>query len=181
MTAVRQVSWRRSCRVPAVATVAAMILAVCVPLRDAGAQMRNAPDWSRYRDPQLGLSVDLPMNVFAPKQNDERSDAAMFATADDRARLQLFSFENRDNETPARHLRRIKNDGPARFTYERTTRRFFVASGLYEGKIFYRRCNFPVRAGRVACVEMRYPAVEKRAWDRIVTRISNSLRRGASN
>ncbi len=178
MSALRQ-SFRRKRRSWTLAGLSVIAIASGILAQDAAAQM-GSPDWSRYRDPQLGLSVDLPMNVFAPKPSDGKPDAALFATSDDRARLQLFTFENRAGETPARHLRRIRNDGPARFTYERTTRRFFVASGFYEGKIFYRRCNFPARGGRVRCAELRYPAVKKRAWDRIVTRISNSLRADAS-
>jgi hypothetical protein len=39
--------------------------------------------------------------------------------------------------------------------------------------IWYNRCNF---AGRIiTCVLINYPATEKKKWDSVVTRISNSL------
>jgi hypothetical protein len=50
---------------------------------------------------------------------------------------------------------------------------FFVVSSFRKGKIYYDRCNF---AGRfINCVLINYPASEKRQWDNVVTRISNTL------
>ena len=53
------------------------------------------------------------------------------------------------------------------------TPRFFVVSSFREDKIWYNRCNF---AGRfMNCVLINYPAAEKRQWDRVVTRIGDTL------
>ena len=66
----------------------------------------------------------------------------------------------------------IKNG--AVVTYRRVTRRFFVASGFDGDNIFYDRCNFISHSEK--CVHIEYPKRDIRAWDKIVTRISLSLR-----
>jgi hypothetical protein len=48
-----------------------------------------------------------------------------------------------------------------------------VVSSFKGDKIWYDRCNFSARF--IHCVLINYPADEKREWDGIVTRISNTL------
>ncbi len=51
-----------------------------------------------------------------------------------------------------------------------------MVSSFRNDMIWYNRCNF---AGRIAtCVLINYPASEKKQWDAVVTRISNSLSKG---
>ena len=59
-------------------------------------------------------------------------------------------------------------------TYRRVTRRFFVASGFDGDNVFYDRCNFTGPSEK--CVHIEYPKKDIRSWDKIVTRISLSLR-----
>jgi hypothetical protein len=73
--------------------------------------------------------------------------------------------------SPAVFLARKKP--PPGIVYKRVTPRFFVVSSFRNAKIWYNRCNF---AGRfIHCVLINYPAAEKRQWDNVVTRISNTL------
>src|SRR5690349_21549044 len=147
-----------------------------------GAQAQAAPSgWGRYRDRELAMSFDFPSQVFSIKSAAQgREGGVTFSTPDGRARIRVFAPSNSAHDTPAGYLGRIRKAGEGRFTYVRTTRRFFVASGLHDGMIFYRRCNFSTRAdARISCLQMDYPQGEKRAWDRIVTRISLSLRTAA--
>jgi hypothetical protein len=46
-------------------------------------------------------------------------------------------------------------------------------SSFRNDRIWYDRCNFS--GHYINCVLLNYPAVEKRQWDDVVTRISNSL------
>jgi hypothetical protein len=46
-------------------------------------------------------------------------------------------------------------------------------SSFRNDRIWYDRCNFSGRY--INCVLINYPAVEKRQWDDVVTRISHSL------
>jgi hypothetical protein len=145
-------------------------------MRDAAAATERPPGWGRYRDRDLGMAFDFPAHIFPLKSAEQGRRGVVFSTADGRARIRVFAFANEANDTPRTYLARIARPGEGRFTYVRTTPRFFVASGTRDGMIFYRRCNFFSSADpRVSCFQLDYPQQEKRAWDNIVTRISLSL------
>jgi hypothetical protein len=85
--------------------------------------------------------------------------------------MTVQSIPNDANDTPAVFL--AKKNPPPGIIYKRVTSGFFVVSSVSNGKIWYNRCN---RAPRyMQCVLINYPAAEKRRWDDVVTRISNSL------
>jgi len=153
--------------------VFAISVAMCMGNPAAQGAERPA-GWGRYHDPDFGLAFDFPSHVFSLRSAEQGRQGVTFSTLDGRARIRVFGFANDAKDTPARYLRKITKTGEGKFTYVRTTPRFFVASGTRDGTIFYRRCNF-VRADRVSCFHMEYPQSEKRAWDDVVTRISLSL------
>jgi hypothetical protein len=128
--------------------------------------------WSKYQVPETGAEVDIPMSIFSePAGKPEVGYGGRFLTSDLRADLTVQSFPNDAGFSPAVFLAR-KNP-PSNIVYKRVTPRFFVVSSFRKGKIWYNRCNF---AGRfINCVLINYPAAEKRQWDGVVTRISNTL------
>jgi hypothetical protein len=135
--------------------------------------------WSRFHDPEHGISFQFPAHIFRPDATQEGARGTVFSTPDGRARLRLFGFVNTRNQTPQSHLASIPEYRAERFHYVRTTHRFFVASAVRGNTILYRRCNFSRRADRrVGCLQLEYPRSEKRAWDEVVTRISQSLHSG---
>jgi hypothetical protein len=160
------------------AVALALLLAPTFAAAAAPAEQQGA-DWGRYRDRDFGMSFDFPRHIFPLQSAVQGGPGVTFSTTDGRARIRVFAARNESRDTPARYLARIRNDGEGRFTYVRTTRRFFVASGVRAGAIFYRRCNFVAGSDRLSCFQIDYPKDEKRAWDRIVTRISLSLRAAA--
>jgi hypothetical protein len=81
---------------------------------------------------------------------------------------------NEAGDSPASFLE--KKHPPAHIVYKRITSRFFVASSFKGDRIWYDRCNFSVRF--IHCVLINYPASQKRQWDGIVTRTSNTLTAG---
>jgi hypothetical protein len=92
-------------------------------------------------------------------------------TADGRATLAVQSMTNEANDSPASFL--AKKHPPSNIAYSRITTRFFVVSSFRNNLIWYDRCNFTGRS--VNCVMVNYPAAEKRQWDGVITRISNTL------
>jgi hypothetical protein len=157
---------------------ALLLLAGLVPA--VAASEDGARGWGRYRDKESGVSFAFPAHIFPLASAAQAQNGVVFATPDGRARIRVFGFVNAARDTPGGYLRRIAKAGEGRFTYVRTTPRFFVASGTREGVIFYRRCNFSGGAdNRVGCLQLDYPRSEKRAWDDVVTRISLSLRTNA--
>ncbi len=134
----------------------------------AAAQPAN---WRRYIVPETGASADIPLSIFTEDSGKpETGYGARFLTPDRRANLTIQSVPNQ-GMAPARFL--ATKNPPADIVYKKITDRFFVVSSFRNNMIWYNRCNF---AGRYAnCVLINYPAAEKRQWDGIVTRISNTL------
>jgi hypothetical protein len=163
--------------------LAAFAIAVESPTASVEAQPESASDserpvrWGRFTDREVGLSFQFPGHIFSLRSATAEMGGTAFSTPDGRARILVFGFMNTAGETPRRHLYNSADFRAARFTYVRTTPRFFVASGIREDMIFYRRCNFSTRADkRVGCFHVEYPRQEKRRWDSVVTRMSLSLR-----
>jgi hypothetical protein len=127
--------------------------------------------WRRYVVPETGASADIPLSIFTEDAGKpETGYGARFLTADRRANLTIQSVPN-EGLAPARFF--ATKNPPSDIVYKKITDRFFVASSFRNNMIWYNRCNF---AGPYAnCVLINYPAAEKRQWDSIVTRISNTL------
>jgi len=140
-----------------------------------GLAMAQPIGWTRYDIPETGARVDLPASIFTEQAGKpEDGYGARFVTSDRRADLTVQSVANDAGMSPGAFLAR-KNP-PPNIVYKRVTPRFFVVSSFAKGKIWYDRCNF---AGRfIHCVLINYPAAEKRQWDSVVTRISNTLSSG---
>jgi hypothetical protein len=134
-------------------------------------------EWQRYVVPETGASVDVPATIFTKDAGrPETGYGRRFLTSDGRANLTVQSMANDADDSPAAFLAR-KNP-PRDIVYKRVTSRFFVVSSFRNDKIWYNRCNF---AGRfINCILINYPAAEKRRWDSVVTRISNTLASAAA-
>jgi hypothetical protein len=143
-------------------------LALTLSCADASPQQSN---WRRYVVPESGASVDIPLGIFTEQGGKPETGAGgRFLTSDHRANLTVQSVST-EGLSPARFL--ATKNPPSHIVYKRITDRFFVVSSFRNDKIWYNRCNF---AGPTAnCVLINYPANEKRQWDGIVTRISNTL------
>ncbi len=128
--------------------------------------------WTTYTIPETGTSVDLPASVFTDEVGKPDVRGQRFSTPDGRADMTVQAATNITNNLPAAFL--AKKNPPARIQYKRVTSRFFVVSSYKGDKVFYDRCNFSGRL--IHCVLVNYPASEERDWDKIITRISLSLR-----
>jgi hypothetical protein len=128
-------------------------------------------NWRRYVVPESGARADIPLGIFTEDGGKpDTGYGARFLTSDHRANLTVQSVSS-EGLSPARFL--ATKNPPSNIVYKRITDRFFVVSSVRNDRIWYNRCNF---AGRTAnCVLINYPAAEKRQWDGIVTRISNTL------
>jgi hypothetical protein len=128
--------------------------------------------WRQFSVPETGASVHLPAAIFGKDAGrPEIGYGRRFTTADGRATLAVQSMTNDANDSPAAFL--AKKHPPSNIAYSRITARFFAVSSFRNGAIWYNRCNFTGRL--INCVLINYPATEKRQWDDVVTRISNTL------
>jgi hypothetical protein len=122
-----------------------------------------------------GTSVQYPALLFSIPEGPEESGVGQrFMTRDGRARLSIFTRSSQ-RQSPGYYLNTHFPGSRSRLDYDRVARNFFAVSTEEQGQVLYRRCNFP-GDGMIHCIDLTYPAIEKRAWDQIVTRISRSLR-----
>jgi hypothetical protein len=127
-------------------------------------------NWQRYAIPKSGAAVEIPTSIFSEDGGTPESGVGRrFYTGDRRADLTVQSISSQDS--PAVFL--AKQRPPSGIVYKKVTPGFFVVSSIRNGKIWYDRCN---RSGDyMNCVLINYPAAEKRQWDAVVTRISQTL------
>ena len=136
------------------------------------AALAQPVSWQDYVVPETGAVAQIPTTVFSEDGGKpEEGYGRRFVTSDGRAKLTVQSIPNQAGDSPAVFL--AKKNPPPNIVYQRVTPRFFVVSSFRDDKIWYNRCNFV--APFVNCVLINYPAVEKRRWDSVVTRISNTL------
>ena len=128
--------------------------------------------WQRYTVPVSGANVDLPVTIFVKDVGPAgQGYGRRFVSANGRATLAVQSIENVGHDTPAAFL--VKKHPPSNIVYKRVTNNFFVVSSFRNDSIWYDRCNFADQF--INCVLVSYPAAEKRQWDGVITRISNTF------
>ena len=128
--------------------------------------------WQRYAIPSTGTNVEIPVTIFSKgTELPDGGTGRRFYNEDRRADLTVQSVINSENDSPATFL--AKKNPPPGIVYKRVTPNFFVVSSIRNDRIWYNRCNRS--AGYMNCVLINYPVAEKRQWDDVVTRISNSL------
>ena len=144
----------------------------------AAAQPLATPQWSVLAE--TGTAVDYPANIFSVEAGPApRGTGRRLQSDDGRAEFMLYVSPNEDHDSPDSYVRKYLAVPKAKLDYTRITGRFFVVSGIQEGRVFYSRCNYPRgSSGPMHCIYLLYPEAETRAWDAIVTRISRSLRPG---
>lgn len=146
-----------------------VILAMSLAPLAVGAQPAH---WQDYVVPESGAIAQIPTSIFSEDGGALGSgNGRRFFTADRSANLTVQSIPNDANDSPAVFL--AKKNPPSDVRYKRVTSRFFVVSSYRDNKIWYNRCNFTARF--INCVLINYPASEKRRWDSVVTRISNTF------
>ena len=147
---------------------AVALIAMCLP---ANAQASGG--WSIFRG-EGGLVAEFPAGIFTKDAGPTEKGAGRRYTSDDgHYEFAGYTLPNPTRESPRSYLRKNLILNPSTIIYRRVTDRFFVLSSVRNGRIFYSRCNF---YSRIQCIYLEYPRVEKAAWDRIVTRVSYSLR-----
>ena len=172
-----RIAWR--------ALVVAAVVAALAGSRVAVAQQAQEPQerpqehqWATYQDARYGTTADYPSDVFTVRAwRPLGAGGQIFRTADGRAQLIIYGKPNFEEDSPSFYVEKHFN-GPD-VIYKKTKWPSFIVSTLRKGEIFYYRCNFTIVInGILDCMEMRYPAKDKDEWAPIVTRISNSLRKG---
>ncbi|MBV9519673.1 MAG: hypothetical protein JO068_16310 [Hyphomicrobiales bacterium] len=123
------------------------------------------------------MSISIPRDLFPFDAGPSLVGTGhLYSSPDQSAFIAVYSVPTPNSgDNPVEDLvRNMELKNGAVVTYRRTTRRFFVVSGFDGDNIFYDRCNLTGPSEK--CVHIEYPKKDIRSWDKIVTRISFSLR-----
>jgi serine/threonine-protein kinase len=126
-----------------------------------------------YVDDRYGIASIVPKNwtLLPPEPN---LNGTRFVSPDGDAWLALYKTVAGPNV--AAQMSQIAFRRGEKITYSRRARDWIVVSGFKGDRIFYRRAMLACGNANWHHVSFEYPANEKRAFDRLVTRTSNSLK-----
>jgi hypothetical protein len=116
--------------------------------------------------------VEYPARIFAAVGEVEKGIGQRLKSNDRRAVLPIYARENEDDDRPASYLRKnLRQSTPTTNASLALSSRF-----LWNGKGRSTTAAAISRAAVPNCFDLVYPQDGERAWDRLVTRVSLSLR-----
>ena len=132
--------------------------------------------WAVYRDAGFGCVLDYPAGIFDPRPVPP-GKPRLFSSRRGDVYFRIQGLENPDHWSPHKIRERyVSADIPGDLTYERTRSDFVVLSGHRGTNIFYSKIAVSSDRNSACALEITYPQGQKSVWDRIVTRMSRSLR-----
>lgn len=148
--------------------VATACLSLCGP---AVAQERSGPRSAAARH---DIERILPPNwrIAAPQR---RVLGRRYVSPDGSAWLTIQAQPTR-RDGIVDHMASVAQRPGERVTYVRRGRGWIVSSGYRGGRIFYRKAMLACGNRAWHEIAFEYPAEEKRAFDRLVTRVSGALK-----
>lgn len=105
---------------------------------------------------------------------DPKSNLRRFVSPQHDAWLVLYA-EPADRESVRAHMAAVKAVDGARITYQREEPDWIVVSGFRGSRIFYRKAMLACGGRRWHQIDFEYPAEQKLAFDRFVTRAAYAL------
>jgi hypothetical protein len=128
--------------------------------------------WATYTNVRFAFAIDYPRDIFTGYAEPDNSDGATFRTDAPGVELRAWGSYNIENKSPRAYVAQYYSGKT--LSYSSVKRDSYAVSGMKDSAIFYDRCNFT--GDRVLCVALIYPAAQKGKWDKIVARVSRSLR-----
>ena len=132
--------------------------------------------WTTHEEAGFTCVLDYPAGLFS-QQAVPPGKPRLFASADGEVYFRIQGMENAEGWTPLTIREKyLSANIPGDLTYDRTRSDFVVLSGLRGSNIFYTKVSVSSDRSSACVLEITYPSGQKKAFDRIVTRMSRSLR-----
>jgi hypothetical protein len=146
---------------------------ICLAGLVVAATLTAADAQTRSNDPQRrGIPAVLPPDwVLQP--TDPNEHRKHLTSPDGNASLTIL--EARADTNMAAYMRSVAMRDGERVTYQRRGQSWIVASGFKGDRIFYRKAMLACGDTVWHQIAFDYPAAEKRAYDRFVTRAEKAL------
>jgi hypothetical protein len=141
------------------------------------------PVWTYYRDPVYGFSVDLPLGLFEPLEQ-EAAPGTTFLEVGGSGQLSIYGGRAEGLTLDQFAQRLSEGDQIRAITYRVGGDSWFVLSGnlapdgpAEEPLIFYTKLLLSADGRRFSAFELSYPEAEKSRYDAIVERIEDTMTR----
>ncbi len=137
----------------------------------------GASDFSLDTNTRFGYEVLVPA-AFLPQEAPVNNDGRQFLAPDGKGFLAVFAYYNAMETTPLALLQErmaeLRREG-VEITYKAAKGFWFVLSGVDGGEILYEKVLFSQDGETILTLLVRYPAEQKKSYERIVTQASRSL------
>ena len=163
---------------PASVIAAAALLSASLPAVAVGEQLH---DWATIHNAQFGFSIAYPVDVFRPKPNPHDNEGRVLISPKGDAKLLVGAFPNDGEASLADYRAYIleQNYAGAQLDYDRMSSKWFVISGVHDGRMFYQRVSFTCGGKLINTWAMVYPVAERRLYDRVVEAVAKTYSPGA--
>jgi hypothetical protein len=152
------------------------ILAIAIVSSFMGSEALADLRWTNYKDADFSCVLDYPAGLFSPKAVPP-GKPRLFSSPDGEVYFRVQGLENPNRWSPQLiRDKYVSANIPGDLTYNRTRTDFVVLSGHRGANIFYTKVAVSSDRRSACIVEITYPRAQKKAFDRIVTRMSRSLR-----
>lgn len=132
--------------------------------------------YGTYINDRFSFSVLYPPGLLKMQPPPENNDGRTFLSRDSSVEMRAWGQYNAFSRT----LREEYEDALKGFgekpSYMMLGKSSFVLSGIKEGKIFYQKTLYRKNNDAFYTLTIEYPQTQRKKYDPIVTRISNSFR-----
>lgn len=126
-----------------------------------------------YVNPRFGTTITYPSEIFTKAEPPPENGDGQRWTAADGASLAAWGQYNALDETPETLADAVSETIP-QVTYRKVGSRWMVVSGFDGATIVYHRAEISLE-GVIHAMELRYPASLSKHYDRLATKIADSL------
>ena len=151
------------------------IPALLLVLGASASTAARAENWTVYQDDLSECQLAYDSDLFAEGTIDSEK-FQRFSGPNKHTYFRVKALRNEEDWTPEQiRTEYTKARGTADVVYERTKTDFLVLSGVRDENIFYTKVALSSDNGTICVLDISYPRKAKRAFDRIVTRMSRSF------
>lgn len=127
-------------------------------------------DWAHYTNARFGFSIDVPASGFEAEPSPDNGDGQAWTAVSEPSTITVYGSNGYDFAEEKKAAR----DAPEN-SYFKAGKTWFVASGLEDGRLFYRKmvkgCN-----GATIVFQFDYRQERKRAYVAMIGHVASTLK-----
>ncbi len=140
-------------------------------------------EWRIYENPRFGFKFTYPSHFFAPEPEPENANGHRFFSIGAEANISTWGSNNQLNLNPRSYFKWLRDDVEVvdNVTYKRIAKDWVVISGFKGDMVYYEKTIFTCNFQQMTSISMSYPASLKKDFDRMLGKITKSLKPGRPN